>query len=814
MPPNPNATPGGAPPLPPSLPVSDTNLPADPNAPPPLPNLPLSMPKTPPPPSFLPSAPSPDLEGRGASPLPPNLVLSARPSSNLSSAHPTSSLCTARPAPPSPLSSNPNPPPPPLSFPPDPNPAARKIDLPLPSPSRAPKPAGPPLPPPPPPIEDDPPGAIPKPLLAFHLDTSTTSSLADSETTNSFDDHSESDRKEEEKEEEDGVQDREKMGRLRHKAAMEILTSEETYLTSLMLVRELFQKPFEDVCEETGSKLMLTRVELGMFFGPLDIIIGYSKALYTQLRASISPVADGESLCLSSVFTSFVAFLKVYKQYTDNYEVTTQELYQRTSERPQLKKFIDEAQLKPESKGLSLFDFLIMPVQRVPRYCLLLREVIKFTPETHEDSLALKDALSSIQNLAGEINESKRVMEQKINFLKVQGRLGLPSGWPLAPHRVYVTETNAAVVDLPHEGFHCTLILFNDILLVCCQLGRQTAAITLSRSFELKGAEAELCVVSELPTEALTPVRLSGTRSKIQSTKRPKSMGMKGLSLKSRSSTRDSSSLTDGNEFGIRLTFPHEQSIVVLFESESEKDKFSEHFEKSCQYCASRRPRILDSDSLDYKAKEEFTKTGNKKFKGNVHSKSFFGNDFVDWIVESESCDRLKASQIGQTFLETGVLLACEPKKCHNEFQDKGFPYRFAWDSREKQILILKDLGKKSQNKVTVHLAGFKDSPTFIRARRTLNQLKSEDSDRITIWSSEFGDADSYNDWLCEKRQALGAVVVSARYHNADHIFWVTFERTEYFLGNYTEMLLVFNEVPAFQGDTIKMALRAQTQHI
>ena len=85
---------------------------------------------------------------------------------------------------------------------------------------------------------------------------------------------------------------------------------------------------------------------------------------------------------------------------------------------------------------------------------------------------------------------------------------------------------------------------------------------------------------------------------------------------------------------------------MVLFESESEKDKFSEHFEKSCQYCASRRPRILDSDSLDYKAKEEFTKTGNKKFKGNVHSKSFFGNDFVDWIVESESCDRLKASQV------------------------------------------------------------------------------------------------------------------------------------------------------------------------
>ena len=43
----------------------------------------------------------------------------------------------------------------------------------------------------------------------------------------------------------------------------------------------------------------------------------------------------------------------------------------------------------------------------------------------------------------GEINESKRIMEQKVNFLKVQSRLGLPSGWPLAPHRVYHSEGNA-----------------------------------------------------------------------------------------------------------------------------------------------------------------------------------------------------------------------------------------------------------------------------------------------------------------------------------------------------------------------------------
>ena len=46
------------------------------------------------------------------------------------------------------------------------------------------------------------------------------------------------------------------------------------------------------------------------------------------------------------------------------------ELSRLAGERPALKKYLDMAQNKPESKGLSLFDYLIMPVQRVPRYYL------------------------------------------------------------------------------------------------------------------------------------------------------------------------------------------------------------------------------------------------------------------------------------------------------------------------------------------------------------------------------------------------------------------------------------------------------------
>lgn len=60
---------------------------------------------------------------------------------------------------------------------------------------------------------------------------------------------------------------------------------------------------------------------------------------------------------------------------------------------------------------LSLRRYLIMPVQRVPRYELLLRELSKFTPEIHVEFESLKRASEAVAGLASWINEEKRRWE-------------------------------------------------------------------------------------------------------------------------------------------------------------------------------------------------------------------------------------------------------------------------------------------------------------------------------------------------------------------------------------------------------------------
>jgi hypothetical protein len=54
--------------------------------------------------------------------------------------------------------------------------------------------------------------------------------------------------------------------------------------------------------------------------------------------------------------------------------------------------------------GQTLQSFLIMPVQRIPRYALLLREIVSATPNTHPEHMMLQQALHTAQKAAMDIN--------------------------------------------------------------------------------------------------------------------------------------------------------------------------------------------------------------------------------------------------------------------------------------------------------------------------------------------------------------------------------------------------------------------------
>lgn len=58
----------------------------------------------------------------------------------------------------------------------------------------------------------------------------------------------------------------------------------------------------------------------------------------------------------------------------------------------------------------------------IPRYNMLIAELIKQTPENHVDLVNLKEALSALQAVALEINEAVREAERQARLNKIAGK--------------------------------------------------------------------------------------------------------------------------------------------------------------------------------------------------------------------------------------------------------------------------------------------------------------------------------------------------------------------------------------------------------
>ena len=72
-----------------------------------------------------------------------------------------------------------------------------------------------------------------------------------------------------------------------------------------------------------------------------------------------------------------------------------------------------QRQQDPNAMSLTLEDMLMMPVQRMPRYELLLNSMMRHTRPSHADHALLRAAHAKIQGLCADFNESKSDAERK-----------------------------------------------------------------------------------------------------------------------------------------------------------------------------------------------------------------------------------------------------------------------------------------------------------------------------------------------------------------------------------------------------------------
>jgi hypothetical protein len=78
------------------------------------------------------------------------------------------------------------------------------------------------------------------------------------------------------------------------------------------------------------------------------------------------------------------------------------------------------AEASVRSKGQNLQSYAIMPVQRVPRYLLLLRELLKWTLDDHPDKANLDLALQHVDESARHMNAAIQMREASRELKQLQ----------------------------------------------------------------------------------------------------------------------------------------------------------------------------------------------------------------------------------------------------------------------------------------------------------------------------------------------------------------------------------------------------------
>eukprot|EP01087_Luapelamoeba_hula_P017457 TRINITY_DN5505_c0_g1_i1.p1 TRINITY_DN5505_c0_g1~~TRINITY_DN5505_c0_g1_i1.p1 ORF type:complete len:1317 (+),score=235.45 TRINITY_DN5505_c0_g1_i1:175-4125(+) len=250
----------------------------------------------------------------------------------------------------------------------------------------------------------------------------------------------------------------------------EIFSSEATYVNGLYVLVQMktpkppVQSPFSEE-------------ELRTIFSNVDTIFNFNLNLLRDVRGKLITWEPAAAV-VGDIFLQWSDYFKMYQSYCDNYDNAVA-CVRNLAKNPKVEAFLQQCQAE---HGQSLQSFLIMPVQRIPRYRMLLQDLQSKTPTEHPDHPLLTEATKKIQEIADRVEKSIAAADglRKLGSMVTQF-VGMEKY--IAPHRHYVSELQAKVTMMEKtEPAYDRLILFNDLVLFAstAQYGKLGAELFLN----------------------------------------------------------------------------------------------------------------------------------------------------------------------------------------------------------------------------------------------------------------------------------------------------------------------------------------------
>uniref|UniRef100_A0A7N6B2H4 Phosphatidylinositol-3,4,5-trisphosphate-dependent Rac exchange factor 1 n=1 Tax=Anabas testudineus TaxID=64144 RepID=A0A7N6B2H4_ANATE len=455
------------------------------------------------------------------------------------------------------------------------------------------------------------------------------------------------------------TKDSDRQQRLRLCVLNEILNTERDYVRTLLFLQSAF---LQRIRQTADDQQCLSPEHVKILFSNIEDILELHKEVLSAVEASLQPEPSPQH-ALGHVFLQFKESFSVYGEYCSNHEKALR-LLMELNKIPNIRTFLLHCMLLggKKSTDIPLEGYLLTPIQRICKYPLLLKELLKRTPKKHVDYPAVEEALQAMKAVCSNINETKRQMEKLEALEQLQSHI---EGWE---------GTNLTDI--------CTELLLHGNLL------KISAGNIQERVFFL---------FDNLLVYCKRKSRVSGKKS----TKRTKSINGPLYVFRGRINTEvmevenvedgtadyHSNNYTVTNGWKIHNTAKNKW-FVCMAKNAEDKQKWLDAILKereqreSLKLGMERDAYVMIAEKGEKLYHMMMTKSRHlikdRRRKLSIVPKCFMGNEFVSWLIESgEISNPDEGVNLGQALLENGIIHHVSDK---HQFKNEQVLYRFRYD--------------------------------------------------------------------------------------------------------------------------------------
>ncbi|XP_040500600.1 FYVE, RhoGEF and PH domain-containing protein 2 isoform X4 [Ursus americanus] len=247
------------------------------------------------------------------------------------------------------------------------------------------------------------------------------------------------------------------------KIVQELLETEKAYVARLHLLDQVF---FQELLTEARASKAFPEDVVRLIFSNISSIYQFHAQFFLpELQRRLDEWTTTPRI--GDVIQKLAPFLKMYSEYVKNFERAMELLATWTDKSAPFQETITRIQGSEASGSLTLQHHMLEPVQRIPRYELLLREYVQKLPAQAPDQADAQKALDVIFSAAQHSNAAIAEMERLQDLWDVYQRLGLEDDI-VDPSNTLLREGPVLKISFrrsdPMERY---LFLFNNMLLYC-----------------------------------------------------------------------------------------------------------------------------------------------------------------------------------------------------------------------------------------------------------------------------------------------------------------------------------------------------------